>query len=93
MQRSLKAESTPQAVLVWSKEALGTLPASTQAHFQYDKKLFPEETQMKFLFPLISWTEQIALELSIEGDSLPRVLNWDWDPYPYTMAFIWGQEV
>lgn len=92
MQRSLKAESTWQAVLVWSKEALGTLPASTKAHFQYDKKLFPEETQVKFLFPSISWTEQIALELSIEGDSLLRVVNWDGDPYPNPMAFMWGQE-
>lgn len=47
---------------------------------------------MKFLFPLISRTEQIALELSTEGDSLLRVLNRDWDPYPHPMAFIWGQE-
>lgn len=47
---------------------------------------------MKFLFPSISWTEQIALELSIEGESLLRVVNWDWDPYPNPMAFMWGQE-
>ena len=49
---------------------------------------------MKFLFPLISWSEQVALGSSTEGDriSLLRVLNWDWDPYPYPMVFMWGQE-
>lgn len=39
---------------------------------------------MQFHFPFISWSEQVALESSIEGDriGLLRVLNWAWECLP-----------
>lgn len=50
--RAIRMSQLRQAVLVWSKEALGTLPASTQAHLQYNKKNIPRRNTKAIPFSI-----------------------------------------